>query len=88
MVFYRDRLKPSNNTDITIDGNLLTKVKSAKCLGVIFDHILNWIDHIAIVTNIISKGIGSNLLSYADHNRQLLLKLIHHCSRTDTIRIA
>ena len=41
-----------------MDGNILTKVNSAKYLGVIIDHTLNWIDHIAYVKNTISKGIG------------------------------
>ena len=58
MVFHRARLKPNNNNDIIMDGNILTDVKSAKYLGVIADHILNWIDHIAYVENKISKGIG------------------------------
>ena len=30
-----------------MDGNILTKVNSAKYLGVITDQKLNWIDHIA-----------------------------------------
>ena len=34
------------------------KVNSAKYLGVIIDHKLNWIDHIACIKNKISKGIG------------------------------
>ena len=58
MVFHRARLKPHNNTDIMMDGNVLTKVNSAKYLCVIIDHKINWIDHIAYVKNKISKGIG------------------------------
>ena len=58
MVFHRARLKPKNNNDIIMDGNILTKVNSAKYLGIIIDHKLNWIDHIAYVKNKISKGIG------------------------------
>ena len=34
MVFYRARLKPNNNNDIIMDGNILTKVNSAKYLGI------------------------------------------------------
>ena len=41
-----------------MDGNILTKVNSAKHLCIIIDHKLNWIDHIAYVKNKISKGIG------------------------------
>ena len=44
--------------DIIMDGNILTKVNNAKYLGIIIDHNLNWIDHIAYVKNKISKGIG------------------------------
>ena len=58
MVFHRVRLKPHNNTDIMMDGNILTKVNSTKYLCVIIDHKMNWIDHIAYVKNKISKGIG------------------------------
>ena len=46
-VFHRSRLKSNNNADIMIDGSTLTKVNSAKYLGVSIDHKLNWIDHIA-----------------------------------------
>ena len=58
MVFHRVRLNSNNNNNIIMDGNILTKVNSAKYLGVIIDHKLNWIDHISYVKNKISKGIG------------------------------
>ena len=58
MVFHRARLKPNHNNDIITDGNILTKVNSAKYVIVIIDHNLNWIDHIAYVKNKISKAIG------------------------------
>ena len=58
MVFHRTRLKPNNNNDIIMDGNILTKVNSAKYLDVIIDHKLNWIDHIEYVINKILKSIG------------------------------
>ena len=41
-----------------MDNCSLNKVNSAKYLGVIIDHNLNWIDHIAYIKNKISKGIG------------------------------
>ena len=41
-----------------MEGNILTKINSAKYLGIIIDYKLNWIDHIAYVKNKISKGIG------------------------------
>ena len=37
MVFHRARPKPNNNNNIMMDGNVLTKVNSAKYLGVIID---------------------------------------------------
>ena len=46
MVFHSAKLNPNNNNDIIMDGNILTKVNSAKYLGVSIDHKLNWIDHI------------------------------------------
>ena len=36
----------------------LNKVNSAKYLGIIIDHKINWIDHIAYINNKISNGIG------------------------------
>ena len=38
MLFHHVRQRPDNNTDIIMDGNILTKVNSAKYLGVIIDH--------------------------------------------------
>ena len=54
----RDKQRLLEEKHIIMDGNILTKVNSAKYLGVIIDHRLNWIDHIAYVKNKISKGIG------------------------------
>ena len=57
MMFHRAILKPNNNTDIIMDGNILTNVNSAKYLDVIIDHILNWIDHIAYVKAKFQKAL-------------------------------
>ena len=43
---------------IFLCADLLNKVNSVKYLGIIIDHKLNWIDHIAYIKNNISKGIG------------------------------
>ena len=59
MVFHRARLKPNNNNDIIMDGNILTKVNSTKYLGITIDHKLNWIDHIAYVKKKFQKALES-----------------------------
>ena len=58
MIFHRSRIKSNSIGSILIDNTKLTKVDYAKYLGVIIDHKLNWIEHIAYVKNKISKGIG------------------------------
>ena len=55
----------------------LNKVNSAKYLGIIIDHKLNWINHIAYIKNKIFKGIGiiykaRNLLNKRESNRIIL----------------
>ena len=57
ILFHRARLKDTNIV-ITMNGYVLNRVNSLKYLGVIIDHKLNWIEHIAYVRNKISKGIG------------------------------
>ena len=42
-----------------MNGNILTKVNSAKYLGVIIDHKLNWIDHIAYAKTKFQKALES-----------------------------
>ena len=58
MIFHRSRIKSNSIGSILIDNTELIKVDYAKYLGVIIDHKLNWIEHIAYVKNKISKGIG------------------------------
>ena len=58
MIFHRSRIKPNVINKVVIDNHDLTQVKSAKYLGVIIDHKLNWIEHISYVKSKISKGIG------------------------------
>ena len=72
MIFHRSRIK-SNSTcigSIILDSSKLLKVDYIKYLGVIIDHKLNWIEHIAYVKNKISKGIG--ILYKARHKGTLL----------------
>ena len=56
---------------------LLTQVNSAKCLGVIIDHKLNWIEHISYVKSKISKGIGIMYKARQFFNKKALLMLYH-----------
>ena len=58
MIFHRSRIKPNVINEVVIDNHELTKVNSAKYLGVIIDHKLNWIEHISHVKSKISKDIG------------------------------
>ena len=63
MIFHRSRIK-SNSIgtlgNILLDSAKLIELDYVKYmyLGVIIDHKLNWIEHIAYVKNKISKGIG------------------------------
>ena len=56
-----------------MDDCSLNKVNSSKCFGVIIDHKLNWIDHVAYIENNISKGIG---IIYCDRTIILFKKKI------------
>ena len=49
MIFHRSRIKPNVINKVVIDNHELTQVNSAKYLGVIIDHKLNWIEHISYV---------------------------------------
>ena len=55
MIFHRSRIKPNVINKVVIDDH---QVNSAKYLGVIIDHKLNWIEHISYVKSKMSKGIG------------------------------
>ena len=58
MVFHRARLKTANCNDLVIDNASITRVNSAKYLGIIIDVKFNWIEHITYIKNKISKAIG------------------------------
>ena len=58
MIFHKSRIKTNSIGTILLDNAKLIKVDYVKYLGVIIDHKLNWIEHIAYVKNKISKGIG------------------------------
>ena len=58
MIFHRSRITPNVINKVVIDNHELTQVNSAKYLGVIIDHKLNWIEHISYVKSKMSKSIG------------------------------
>ena len=51
MIFHRSRIKTNSIGTILLDNAKLIKVDYVKYLGVIIDHKLNWIEHIAYVKN-------------------------------------
>ena len=51
-------MKDGSKHTLKMDDSSLHKVISVKYLGVIIDHKLIWIDHIAYINNTIFKGIG------------------------------
>ena len=57
MVFHRFKIKRSTIGDVVLGNFKLIKVDSAKYIGVIIDHELNWLEDMAFAkTN--SKGSG------------------------------
>ena len=77
MIFHRSRIKPNVINKVVIDNHDLTQVKSAKYLGVIIDHKLNWIEHISYVKSKISKGIGIMYKARQFLTKKALLMLYH-----------
>ena len=64
MVFHRARFKSANYNDLVIDNASITRVYSAKYLGIIIDVKFKWIVHITYIKNKIPKAIGIMLLMY------------------------
>ena len=77
MIFYRSRIKPNVINRVVIDNHQLTQVNSAKYLGVIIDHKLNWIEHISYVKSKMSKGIGIMFKAKQFLTKKALLMLYH-----------
>ena len=61
-----------------MDDCSLNIVNSAKYLGVIIDHKLNWIDHIAYIKNKISKGIDIMYRARNFLNKSTLIGLYYY----------
>ena len=77
MIFHRSRIKPNVINKVVIDNHELTQVNSAKYLGVIIDHKLNWIEHISYVKSKMSKGIGIMYKARQFLTKKALLMLYH-----------
>ena len=77
MIFHRSRIKPNVINGVVIDNQQLTQVNSAKYLGVIIDHKLNWIEHISYVKSKMSKGIGIMFKARQFLTKKALLMLYH-----------
>ena len=77
MIFHRSRIKPNIINRIVIDNHQLTQVNSAKYLGVIIDHKLDWIEHISYVKSKMSKGIGIMYKARQFLTKKALLMLYH-----------
>ena len=77
MIFHRSRIKPNVINRVVIDNHQLTQVNSAKYLGVIIDHKLNWIEHISYVKSKMSKGIGIMFKARQFLTKKALLMLYH-----------
>ena len=77
MIFHRSRIKSNVINKVVIDNHELTQVNSAKYLGVIINHKLNWIEHISYVKSEMSKSIG--IMYKARHflTKKALLMLYH-----------
>ena len=54
MVFHRAIRKQYHN-NITLNDSTLTQVNCVKCVGVILDDKLKWIQHISYIKNKIAK---------------------------------
>ena len=77
MVFHRARLKSVNCNDLVIDNASITRVYSAKYLGIIIDVKFNWIVHITYIKNKISKAIGIMYKARQYLNKSSLVNLYY-----------
>ena len=77
MVFHRARLKTANCNDLVIDNASITRVNSAKYLGIIIDVKFNWIEHITYIKNKISKAIGIMYIARQYLNKSSLVNLYY-----------
>ena len=52
------RKEPISSKCVTLNGEIIDKVRTFKFLGVIIDDKLRWTDHVLYIKNKLSKGIG------------------------------
>ena len=76
MIFRLSIIKPNVINKVVIDNHELSEITSAKYLGVIIDHKLNWIEHISYVKSK-SKGIGIMYKARQFLTKKALLMLCH-----------
>ena len=58
MIFHSKGKSVSSDTNISICNTLIERVYSCKFLGITLDSTLTWNNHIQVIKNKISKGIG------------------------------
>ena len=57
-IIFTRRPNAMTNFDVMINNVPINKVEKTKFLGIIIDSKLNWKEHIALIRNKVSKGIG------------------------------
>ena len=62
---------------LVIDNAFITRVYSAKYLGIFIDVKFNWIEHITYIKNKISKAIGIMYKARQYVNKSLLVNLFY-----------
>jgi hypothetical protein len=58
ILFNKQKNDKTSTLKLQIENNEITQVQSSKFLGVIIDKKLNWLEHIALVANKVSKSLG------------------------------
>ena len=76
---HRARLKTANCNDLVIDNASITRINSAKYLGITIDVIFDWIEHIiyTCIKNKISKVIGIMYKAIQYLNKSSLVNLYY-----------
>ena len=58
MIFHTRGKSTASDLNININGKVIQRVNNCKFLGVTIDSTLNWSEHIKVIKNKISKGLG------------------------------
>ena len=75
MIFHRARLKHHDNCQVLLGDSALEHVRFTKFLGMIIDEKLNFTNHIAYISNTISKGLGIIYKARKYLNKNVLVNL-------------